>query len=212
MPLRCECTDPPQTTYLWVDFMFDVDHRVMVFIDGSNLHHAIARYREKNAQIHPNYQIDYEKLIHELVRGRKLVRVYFYGSKNVQPNPLQESFYAKLERLGFDVTVKPLKSRTRKCKNCEYKHQTHIEKGVDVALVTDLLAFGFRGGYDAAIIVSGDNDFLRAIEEVKRLPKRVEIACFGDSISQETQRKADEFIPLDTLVNKIRLNSVTNPP
>jgi len=117
----------------------------------------------------------------------------------------QESFFKKLERLGFEVEIKTLKVREKICKSCGQRQKAYIEKGVDVALITDLLAFGFRDGYDTAIIVSGDNDFLGAINEVKRLPKRVEIAAFSDSISEETQRKADAFVQLEKMAERIRM-------
>lgn len=173
----------------------------MVFIDGSNLHHATERYRKSN----PSFNIDYGRLVSVLCEGRNLVRAYYYGSRPVQTVPQQESFFKKLERLGFEVSVKPLKMREKACRHCGQKQMAYIEKGVDVALVTDLLAFGFRGGYDTAIIVSGDNDFQQAVNEVKRLPKRVEVASFSGSISEETQRKADRFILLDALADRIRM-------
>lgn len=178
-----------------------MDERIMVFIDGSNLHHAM----ERHAKLRSGFAIDYSRLVSALLESRKLVRAYYYGSRPAQPNPQQESFFKKLERLGFDVNIKTLKLRERVCRHCGQRQKTHIEKGVDVALVTDLLAFGFRSGYDTAIIVSGDNDFLQAVNEVKRLPRRVEIAAFSDSICEETQRKADRFIPLEAMADRIRM-------
>lgn len=178
-----------------------MDERVMVFIDGSNLHHAVERHQKIDA----GFRIDYQKLVETLVGGRHLVRTYYYGSRPMQAVSEQESFFKKLERLGFDVSVKTLKLREKVCKECGHHQKAYLEKGVDVALVTDLLAFGFRNGYDTAIIVSGDNDFLGAINEVKRLPRRVEIAAFSDSISEETQRKADSFTALDEMAGKIRM-------
>jgi uncharacterized LabA/DUF88 family protein len=178
-----------------------MDERVMVFIDGSNLHHAVERRQRKDT----SFRIDYQKLVGALVGARKLVRAYYYGSRPMHAVAEQESFFKKLERLGFEISIKTLKVREKICKSCGQAQRTYIEKGVDVALITDLLAFGFRNGYDTAIIVSGDNDFLGAINEVKRLPRRVEIAAFSDSVSEETQRKADAFISLEALEGKIRM-------
>ncbi len=144
------------------------------------------------------------KLIHALKGDHELVRAYYYGSMPVPKNPAQEAFYAKLEHLHIMVTVLPLKSRSRSCKKCGNSYTAHIEKGVDVALVTDLLKFGYRSGYDVALLVSGDNDFAGAIQEVRDIPKNVIIAAFNDSISQETRRKADQFISLDALTDIMR--------
>ena len=52
-----------------------------------------------------------------------------------------------------------------------FDHQFGIEKAVDVKLATDLLLL--KSNYDVAIIVSGDQDFVPAVEEVKNAGKRV---------------------------------------
>lgn len=45
--------------------------RVIVFIDGSNVFHAIKSL---------NIRIDYSKLVNFLVEDRRLIRAYFYGA------------------------------------------------------------------------------------------------------------------------------------
>jgi len=40
-----------------------MDERVMVFIDGSNLHHAVERYQRADA----GFKIDYKRLVDALV-------------------------------------------------------------------------------------------------------------------------------------------------
>ncbi len=41
------------------------------------------------------------------------------------------------------------------------------EKGVDAAIVTDLLSLAFRQTYELAILVSGDADFIPAVDYVQ---------------------------------------------
>lgn len=62
--------------------------RVIVFIDGSNVFHAIKSL---------NIRIDYSKLVNFLVEDRRLIRAYFYGAvpqeKDLKKNsPEWESF------------------------------------------------------------------------------------------------------------------------
>jgi uncharacterized LabA/DUF88 family protein len=45
--------------------------RVIVFIDGSNIFHAIRSL---------NIKIDYNRLVGFLVEDRRLIRAYFYGT------------------------------------------------------------------------------------------------------------------------------------
>ena len=164
--------------------------KVMVFIDGSNLFWSCRRH-----PIDPTFRLDVIKLIEKLVRDRFLVRPYYYSAIGVPPSVGQVKFHHKLSYSGITVVTRPLRRRGA----------TWTEKGVDVALVTDLLAMAYRNVYDVAIIVSGDKDFEGAIDEVKRLGKRVEVACFNHVISEDLKMKADRFIPLDDLGDDIKL-------
>ncbi len=166
--------------------------RVMVFIDGSNLFWTSRTFK-------PGYRVDYEKLVKELAGNRNLIRPYFYSAHGVPPNDVQIKFHHRLKYLGFSVVTRPLRQRGGKW----------VEKGVDVALVTDLLGMAFRNIYDIAIIVSGDKDMEGAIEEVKKLGKRVEVAAFEHAVAGETRMLADKFIPLDKIADKIALAAGT---
>lgn len=165
--------------------------KIMIFIDGSNIHHAVKRFQKTTD---PNFKIDYLQLIKLLTADCKLIRPYYYGSRPVPPRPEQESFYKKLQHSGITVRIKNLRCRGDRA----------IEKGVDVALVTEMLSLSFKNVFDTAVIVSGDNDLIGAIEEIKQQGKRVEVAAFKDSVSSDMQLCADKFISLDELANKIK--------
>ena len=176
----------------------------MVFIDGSNLFHAARQYGRK-------YRV--QDLCDALVAGRSLVRAYYYGSiptgGDERTIARQTGFHESLEYAGIAVTAVPLKQRSVEfaCPRCRKKSTVtrHVEKGVDVALVTDMLTFGFRDGYDIALVVAGDVDYLRAVEEVKRIPRRIEIAFFEKTgaLSGVLRKKADRFIPLEPVIEGI---------
>jgi len=163
----------------------------MIFIDGSNLFHACKAFRE-------GFKVDYEKLRDALTSGRKLIRAYFYGSINQFESKIMEKqikFHDALRSKGFQVEVKRLKKRSEK----------PIEKGVDVALVTDMLSLGFKRVYDVAILVSGDSDFVRAIEKLKSEGIRVEVAMFKVATGPDLAKVADRYIALDDIANQIEL-------
>ena len=56
-----------------------------------------------------------------------------------------------------------------------------VEKGIDVALATQLIIGAMLDEYHVAVIVSGDNDFLTAIPKVRGLNRRVEVAGWRSS-------------------------------
>ncbi len=77
---------------------------------------------------------------------------------------------------------------------------------MDVALVTDMLSLAYKNAYEVAILVSGDNDFLQAVDEVKHSGKRVEIAAFDSSIGKELRDMADDYTSIEQIADEIRLN------
>jgi len=199
--------------------------RVMIFIDGSNIFWA-ARAR--------GHYIDYLKLKDLLVGppNRRLVRPYYYCAIGVPPTPKQIAFHDKLKYSGFTVVTKPLKRRESEAKllaiydqksqkwkqmNKELiKAEKYEEKGVDVALVTDMISMAYKNAYDTAILVSGDEDYLSAVKDIKLIPRRVEIAAFSDTdtnkpprwittISREMKMIADHFYPLERFINQIKI-------
>lgn len=170
--------------------MHENRERVMVFVDGANLLWTAKEWRGKL-----NFQVDVLKLIDTLVNNRFLVRPYFYCGQSVPPENAQIKFFHKLRYSGVSVVTRPLKKIGDRW----------TEKGIDVALVTDLLRLAFRNVFDVAIIVSGDQDFAKAFEEVKRLGIRVEVASFNYAIGEETKMLADRFISLDNIANDIEL-------
>jgi len=163
----------------------------MVFIDGSNMIHSSQRFRK-------GFKIDYKKLVDCLVGNRQLIRPYFFGSYDPN-NPVSNKFFDSLRLQGFDVTQRP--TRDRQAGEKAYK----IEKGVDVSLVTKMLSHAFRNNFDVAIIVSGDSDYVEAVQEVKNLGKRIEIAAFKASIGKDLKHIADLFIPIDDIASSIEL-------
>lgn len=80
---------------------------------------------------------------------------------------------------SYDVKIRPRKPRPQRvhCKKCQHNMTTcgscgstlmaSVEKGVDAALVTDLLSLAWQQAYDVAVLVSGDADYIPAVEYVQ---------------------------------------------
>lgn len=74
-----------------------------------------------------------------------------------------------------------------------------MEKGVDVMLTTDLLTHAFKDNFDVAVIIGGDQDYIKALEEVKREGKRIVLVCFKSSFSAEIRQIVDDSIFIDDI-------------
>ncbi len=162
--------------------------RVCIFIDGSNFYHAL-----KAAGKSP--KIDFERLIKAL-RGpdRELVRTYYYNAAtNAQDGQEQyrhqQSFFEYLRSVPYlEVKLGRLAKRP---------DGKRVEKGVDVALATDMVGNAAKNLYDTAIIISADGDFVGAVQFVKDLGKHVEVAYPQGGKLHHLKETCDKFTLLD---------------
>lgn len=70
------------------------------------------------------------------------------------------------------------------------------EKGIDVRLAVDMTAMAYRDEYDVAYLLSGDGDFIPAVEEIQYINKKVfAVACGEQSISA-LYKAADTCLPI----------------
>ena len=159
--------------------------RVAVFIDGNNLFHA--------ARFH-NIDIDYNKLLRVLLGDGRLLRAFFYTGVDVGAER-QQGFLLWMRRNGFRVVQKELKTfydGTRKA-------------NLDVEIAVDTLSLA--GRYDTAVLVSGDEDFVYAINAVAYKGCRVEVAGFRSNTAPRLIDVADFFIDLGDIAELIRKDS-----
>ena len=156
--------------------------RVAVFIDGNNLFHA--------ARFH-NIDIDYNKLLRVLLGDGRLLRAFFYTGVDVGAER-QQGFLLWMRRNGFRVVQKELKTfydGTRKA-------------NLDVEIAVDMLSLA--GRYETAVLVSGDEDFVYAVNAVAYKGCRVEIAGFRSNTAPKLIDVADYFIDLGEIADKVR--------
>ena len=162
------------------------DARIAIFIDGSNLYHAL----QNNFGRH---DLNYELFTEKLCAGRRLYRTYYY---NVLQDPAQRPEGSRDQQDFLEVLRKTpyLEMRLGGTKTSQ---GTTVEKGVDVMLATDLVDLAWRDYYDVALIVSGDADFAYAVQTAKNLAKHVEVAYFDGGVSRDMLAVADVAVPLN---------------
>jgi uncharacterized LabA/DUF88 family protein len=155
--------------------------RVVIFIDGANLFYAAV-----NLQI----EIDYTKLLEQLVGGRRLLRPYFYTGID-RHNDKQQGFLLWLRRNGYRVIAKELISLPDGSKKAN----------LTVEIVVDML--NLSGYCDTLILLSGDGDLAYAVNAIAYRGVKVEVVSLRSMTSENLINVADQFTDLADLRDRI---------
>ena len=67
------------------------------------------------------------------------------------------------------------------CPSCSARIAATIEKGVDTAIVTDMIRLAWEGAYDVAVLVSSDSDLVPAVKFLDQKGSKVIQAGFPPS-------------------------------
>lgn len=164
--------------------------RVMAFIDGTWLSQSWQNsFEEENTEFDyrgfPGFLINKVSELFEISADNvDMVRCFFFTNypENFDPEDSDMAerfmkFQDDLRRDGYEVLAFPLDYRGRRLRKKERPLEDDFlprEKRVDVALVTSLLCNAVVPGvYDIAVVVTGDDDFVPALQGVRNLGKRV---------------------------------------
>ena len=159
--------------------------RVMVFIDYRNVY-------ESTKFLGDDVRLDLYRLTQILVASRDLVGAYVFDARKRIPdkNDTTLATHDRLREQGFRVIAR---------ESLVYRENKVEQKEVDVSLACEMLEHALLNHYDVAIVVSGDRDFVPAIQRVQAAGKRVEVAAFEDVYNDECKRAADVYYILDKL-------------
>lgn len=166
-----------------------MSERVTFFIDGTNLYFGLIKDLQR-------LDLDFQKLVQKLLNGRTLSRVYYYA---VAPTEEQATLETEIERykrqMKFLEALRRIPYFEVVLGRLVLHNGSYIEKGVDVAIAVDML--DLQNTYETAVLISGDSDFCRAVQLVKRGGKHVENATTRTLSSRELQQSCDVFHLLD---------------
>lgn len=148
--------------------------RVGIFIDTQNLYHSA-----KN--IH-NARVNFASLIQSAVADRVLVRsiAYMITTENGDEN----SFLGALNNIGIETKTKDLQIFASGAKKADW----------DVGIAIDMISLAPK--LDVMCLVSGDGDFVPAINYIKLMGCQVEVLAFEKTCSAQLKQVADDFINL----------------
>ena len=152
-----------------------------IFIDFWNFQLGI------NSVATPTYRADWQKISPWLIAqtsaalGRTLsfegTHVYISYSPNSKKDaPLKDFANNVLSRFpGMQVSLVERKAQSAPtcpschksidtCPHCNSQITRMVEKGVDTAIVTDMVKFAWEGALEAVILVSSDRDFIPVVQ------------------------------------------------
>lgn len=153
------------------------NNRVAIFIDAANIYHSAIQLG-----LEPP---DYADLLAFIKGQYSSYQAFFYtglDSTNLQ----QKRLLFRLQNLGYKIISKEIIKRA----------DGSCKANLDVELALDLVELADT--YDTAILVSGDGDFVPALERIQQLSRRVEVVSYRATTSQKLMRLADNYLDLET--------------
>jgi hypothetical protein len=152
--------------------------KVSVFFDGQNFYRSLQRYDE-------SLRVDYDRLAAWITQavggpGAIFAGAHYYVGVSADAPPLVEGFLKGLElRPGYFVKRELRVRRSGRCPACGVEYEYTTEKRVDTRLVAEMIHYAAIGAFDAAVLVSGDDDFVPAVEAVNALGRQVWVATWS---------------------------------
>ena len=138
--------------------------KVIFFIDGFNLYHALA-----NKRFYRYKWLDLSGLAKKFItKNDKIEDIYYFTALATwSPDKVRrhKTFIKAQEINGIRIIYGEFKKRDKHCRICEKTYQTFEEKQTDVNIAIQLFKLAIQDKYDKALIISGDSDLIPSIEK-----------------------------------------------
>jgi uncharacterized LabA/DUF88 family protein len=177
--------------------------KICIFFDGQNFYRSLQRFDD-------TLRVDYDRLatwITQAVGGPNAMfgGAYYYVGVSADAPQVVEGFLKGLElRPGYFVKRDKRVRRSVRCPACGAENEYTTEKRVDTRLVADLIHFAANAAYDAAVLVSGDDDFVPA---VNALGKQVWVATWSaDELSTDLRVRCFGHLQLSEGLGAFRVD------
>ncbi len=176
--------------------------RVMMFVDGGYLREQMKKnckdLRKIGDETKPIFQANLQTIFGKACglffpnTLADLIRIYYYDGVSDDARHEEIRKYHNLLRSMKNVqviTIPIVKSS---------KEEGYKQKGVDIQLAIDMLTKAYEDHYDAAFLLTGDQDFIPLVNAVKDdAGKKVYGIYFDTSFSVEMGLSFDEGLRVD---------------
>lgn len=161
--------------------------KAIVLIDGSNLYHKL-----KGISIARTSEFNYAAFCHSLAEKTQVISItYYVGKLRTKQSSLYER-NLRFKQIDFFNNLKKQKINIHTGYLMKVDNTYH-EKGIDVAMATDLLVGAYENTYDTAFLISSDTDLIPAIEKMKSLGKKLCYIGFSHNPSVALRRHATYY-------------------
>lgn len=163
--------------------------KIAIFIDGAYLSKVLQ-------ESFGSPQIDFSKLSSFLANGDQILRTYYYNCmpyKSLSPSQGEINRYNNMQR--FVTALEKLDHYTVRFGKLEFRgrdsHGNPIfqQKRVDILLGCDLVLLAAKQRIEKAILITGDSDFIPAIEVAKNEGVEIELV-YGAAHSPHNSLKS----------------------
>lgn len=148
--------------------------RVIVYIDGFNLYHAI----DDLGQSHLKW-LNLRALAESLLRTGEQVKLvrYFSAYATWKPDAFARHrlYVAALKAQGVETNMANFKKKPHKCFSCGAQWSGHEEKETDVNIAVQMVADALTGEADRLILISADTDLAPPIRTIAHLAPHCEV-------------------------------------
>ena len=156
---------------LWALFFWvrgDIVVRVIAFIDGFNLYHAIHDLGQNHLK-----WLDLSKLVRHFAPSPdyKIKDIFYFSAfatwrkKAVQRH---RKYVKALNAKNVTTVMAKFKTKDRSCFKCGHKWIDHEEKETDVNIALYMLREGYRDSCDRFILISADSDLSPAVRMLNK--------------------------------------------
>ena len=160
--------------------------RVSIFIDAAHVFYAASAL---------GIEVDYSKLVSQLVSPSQLLRAYFYSGIDPK-NTKQQGFLLWMKRNGYRVITKEI---TAKEQTDGVKPQRSVDFCVEIT--TDMIE---QSAYcDTVILVTGDGRFSRLLNHFAHSGTRTTLVSLQSITSERLLDEADDVLDFADLKDAI---------
>ncbi len=177
-------------------------NRVISFIDGFNLYHAINNLNQSHLK-----WLNLHSLSKAFTKPKSeiLSKVFYFSAwvnhRNKTSQYRQKCYINALKIMGINTVLGHFKRKNRKCPKCLFKWIGNEEKETDVNIALHLLDLAYQNAFDRAIIISNDSDLAPAIRLIKkRFPNKI-----ITTIAPPNCYHSNELIQASSNKSKIRI-------
>ena len=170
---------PPARPVSFWGLALEQQNRVVIFVDGFNLYHAIDDLdRHLTTKRHTNTKhylkwLDIWSLSKALIHPKNdlLVGGYYFSAyagwitQDAQDH--HRVYVEAVKSTGVVPVMGTFKKKPRNCPSCKHQWDGHEEKESDVNLAVYLVKLAYKGMFDKAIIYTADTDIAPAIRIVR---------------------------------------------